>query len=164
MHSPLNIRIGQGFDVHAFAAGRRLILGTVDIPYPLGLAGHSDADVLLHSVIDAILGALSWGDIGRWFPDNDESYRGIASSVLFERVWTKCLAERWQLVNCDVTVMAQEPKLSPHIERIRAATANLFGVDLSQISIKATTTEKLGFVGRKEGIAVSSVVLLSKND
>lgn len=163
MNQSREFRIGQGVDVHALSLGRKLVLGTVEIPYPMGLAGHSDADVLLHAVIDAVLGALAWGDIGSWFPDTDEAYRDIASKVLFARVWSKARAEGWQLGNCDVTLIAQEPRLSPHISAMRSALGALFHADECQVSIKATTTEHLGFVGRKEGIVSLATILLTRD-
>ncbi len=155
-------RVGQGIDIHCFVDGRPLVLGTVTIPSPRGLLGHSDADVLLHAVIDALLGALSWGDIGNWFPNTDVKYKNIASSVLFTEVWTKVRADRWSLVNCDCTLLLEEPKLQPYILPIRTALATLFSVDVSRVSLKATTAEGLGFVGRGEGVYASAVVLLQK--
>ena len=158
------LRIGHGFDVHAFAEQRRLMLGGCDIPHTRGLAGHSDADVLLHALTDALLGALAWGDIGQWFPDTDASFKDIDSALLLARVWEKATAEGWQLNNCDCVIMAQEPKLAPHIVKMRERVAALLEVDPVQIGIKATTTERLGFVGRSEGIAASAVVLLMRSD
>ena len=155
-----SLRIGQGFDVHCFAENRKLILGGVTIPHSHGLAGHSDADVLLHAITDAVLGALAWGDIGMWFPDTDEEFADADSAELFSRVWRKVQGDSWKLVNCDAVLMMQEPKLQDYKESIRKRIAELFIADLSCISIKATTTEKLGFVGRGEGIAASAVVLL----
>lgn len=154
------LRIGSGFDIHAFVAGRKLILGTVDIPHTQGLAGHSDADVLLHAIIDAVLGALAWGDIGRWFPDSDETYRGISSAVLFQRVWQECSKKGWFLVNCDCVVVTEEPKLSAYIPQMCKAVADLFSASVEQISVKAKTSERLGAIGSKEGIAATSVVLM----
>lgn len=157
-----NLRIGQGIDVHAFSAGRKLFLGGLEIPHDKGLAGHSDADVLLHAITDALLGALGWGDLGTWFPDTDERYRNADSKKLLLEVWNKAHAEGWQLVNCDSTVLAETPKLSPHIEKMRLSVAKLFQVSPEQVSIKATTNERLGFVGREEGILATSVVLLMR--
>jgi len=157
-----NIRIGHGFDVHAFAEGRKLVLGAVEIPCDRGLAGHSDADVLLHAIIDALLGSLSLGDIGTWFPDTVAENKDIESSKMFKKVWEDILSRGWRLVNCDAVVMAQTPKLSPYTAEIRTEIAKLFEVSLEQVSLKATTTERLGFLGREEGIASSAVVLLSK--
>ncbi|MCL4135697.1 UNVERIFIED_CONTAM: hypothetical protein GTU68_017534 [Idotea baltica] len=157
-----NIRIGHGFDVHAFDSSRKLILGGIEIAEGPGLAGHSDADVLLHALTDAILGASARGDIGQWFPDTDETFKDADSGQLLLEVWKSLSSEGWQLVNCDVVVMAQTPKLSIYSEKIKARIAKLLSVDVSQIGIKATTTESLGFVGRKEGIACSAVCLLSR--
>lgn len=157
-----NLRVGNGFDVHAFGPNRNLIIGGVNIPYNRGLVGHSDADVLLHAIIDALLGATAKGDIGKWFPDTDAEYKNIDSKILFERVWNSLQSEGWQLINCDSVIMAQQPKFSPHLESIRESIAGLFSSSKEAVSVKATTTERLGFVGREEGIAVSSVVLLAK--
>jgi 2-C-methyl-D-erythritol 2,4-cyclodiphosphate synthase len=157
-----SIRIGHGFDVHAFAPGRRLVLGTREITYELGLSGHSDADVLLHAVIDAVLGALAWGDIGSWFPDTDQRWKDISSKELFSRVWQRARAEGWSLINCDCVVLAEEPKLRPYVEDIRQALAELFSVPAQRIGLKATTTERMGFIGRHEGMAASAVVLLEQ--
>lgn len=156
------LRIGHGFDVHALATGRDLILGGVKIPHVQGLDGHSDADVLLHALTDAILGAVAADDIGAWFPDTDEAHRGADSGVLLQTVWTHVQKLGWGLINLDAVVMAQEPKLRPHIVTIRQRIASLLEVDVTRVSVKATTTERLGFVGRKEGIAASATVLLGK--
>ena len=158
-----SLRIGHGFDVHAFADHRKLILGTITIPHSKGLVGHSDADVLLHCLTDAVLGALALGDIGQWFPDSDERYRDADSAKLFGEVWTKVSGDGWSLVNADAVIMAQEPKLAQHLPGMQLAIAKLFGAEVSQIGLKATTTEQLGFVGRREGIAASAVVLLQRN-
>ncbi len=154
------MRIGNGFDVHAFIEGRPLILGGVEIPFEKGLAGHSDADVLLHAITDAVLGALALGDIGAWFPDTDERFKDADSSELFLEVWKKVKTEGWKLGNVDAVIMAERPKLLKHMNSIREHLAELFDAELTQVSVKATTTEKLGFVGRGEGIAASAVVLL----
>ena len=156
------IRIGQGFDVHRLDPDRELILGGVKIEADFGLVGHSDADVLLHSITDAVLGALAWGDIGHWFPDTDEKFRGADSAKLFSEVWSRVRSEGWLLGNLDCTVLAEKPKLAPHVNRIRKRLAELFFAELEQLSLKATTCEGLGFVGREEGIAASSSVLLIK--
>ncbi len=156
------IRIGQGFDVHRFVEGRPLILGGVEIPYHLGLLGHSDADVLLHVISDAILGALGKGDIGTHFPDTDPQYKGADSGELLRIVWDMALNEGYQLGNVDATIIAQRPKMLPHIPAIRERIATLLQVDPSQINVKATTTEQLGFIGREEGIAALAVVSLVK--
>ncbi len=158
------LRIGQGYDVHAFAQGRRLCLGGVEIPHARGLAGHSDADVLLHALTDAVLGALAWGDIGSWFPDTDEAFRDADSTELLRVVWEKVRSEGWALENADCTVIAQAPKLRPYIDKIRTSIAETLDLSVERISVKATTTERLGFEGREEGIAASAVVLLSKED
>ncbi len=157
-----SLRIGQGFDVHSFAEGRPLYLGTVAVPHTHGLKGHSDADVLLHAVMDAVLGALGWGDIGVWFPDRDPAFKNIRSELLFRRIWDKAAAEGWKLINCDSVIMAQQPIIAPYAEKMKVAMATLFSAERGQIGIKATTTEHLGFVGRQEGIAASAVVLLER--
>lgn len=157
-----DLRIGHGIDVHRFAPERKLILGGVEIPHTVGLLGHSDADVVLHAVADAVLGALAWGDIGKWFPDTDEAYRGADSKQLLAQVWKAVSAERWALVNVDIAVLAERPKLAPHVERMRENIGGLMGSDSSRVSIKATTTELLGFVGREEGILASATVLLQR--
>ncbi|WP_213421612.1 2-C-methyl-D-erythritol 2,4-cyclodiphosphate synthase [Bhargavaea massiliensis] len=156
------IKIGQGFDVHEFAEGRPLIIGGVTIPHERGLIGHSDADVLLHTVTDAALGAIGGGDIGHHFPDTDEAFKDADSAVLLEKVWADVEAQGWKLGNVDCTIMAQRPKMAPHIDKIRARIAELLHADVSQVNVKATTTEKLGFVGREEGIAALAVILLEK--
>ncbi|WP_432362228.1 2-C-methyl-D-erythritol 2,4-cyclodiphosphate synthase [Sporosarcina sp. UB5] len=156
------IRIGQGFDVHEFAEGRPLIIGGITIPYERGLTGHSDADVLLHTVTDAALGAIGEGDIGRHFPDTDEAFKDADSAVLLQKVWEIVESKGYRLGNIDCTVMAQKPKMAPHIESIRARIAELLKADVSQVNVKATTTEKLGFVGREEGIASMATILLLK--
>lgn len=159
----MNIRVGMGFDVHQLQPGLPLWLGGVQIPHTHGLLGHSDADVLIHALCDALLGAASLRDIGWHFPDTAAEYAGIRSTRLLEATM-QLLAERgWHLVNADVTVMAQQPKLSPHIESMRAALAPILNADLDAVSIKATTTEKLGFTGRGEGIAAQAVVLISRD-
>ena len=153
----------MGFDVHQLQPGLPLWLGGIQIPHTHGLLGHSDADVLIHALCDALLGAASLRDIGWHFPDTAAEYAGIRSTRLLESTM-QLLAERgWHLVNADITVMAQQPKLSPHIESMRAALAPILKVDLDAVSIKATTTEKLGFTGRGEGIAAQAVVLISRD-
>ena len=156
-------RIGQGFDVHPLAEGRKCIIGGVEIPYEKGLLGHSDADVLLHAISDAILGALGEGDIGRHFPDTDPAYKDADSVKLLERVWAMAKAEGYRLGNVDATIIAEQPKMAPHIPRMRETIARTLEADPSRVNVKATTTERLGFVGRKEGIAAQSVVLLIKD-
>lgn len=154
------MRVGTGYDVHAFADGRRLVLGGVDIAHELGLAGHSDADVLTHAVIDALLGAAGLGDIGRFFPDTDAAYAGISSLILLERVRERLREAGARVVNVDAVVMAQAPRLNPHVEAMVAALAHALRIDPRRVWIKATTTEGLGFVGRREGIAAQAVALL----
>jgi 2-C-methyl-D-erythritol 2,4-cyclodiphosphate synthase len=155
-----DFRIGHGFDVHAFAENRRLIIGGVDIPYGRGLAGHSDADVLLHAICDALLGAAGLGDIGRHFPDTDAAFAGIDSRILLRRVADQLRERGWQPGNVDATIIAQAPKMAPHIARMAAHIADDLGVAIDRINVKATTTEKLGFTGRGEGIAAEAVCLI----
>lgn len=157
-----NLRVGQGIDIHPFEKGRKLIIGGVEINFELGLKGHSDADVLLHAVTDAVLGALGWGDIGQWFPPSDQQYKDIDSKKLFSEVWDKAHAEGWSLVNCDCVLLAEFPKLKGHTSAIKKQIAELFRAEENQIGVKATTTEKLGFVGRGEGIMANATVLLFK--
>ena len=158
----MDFRIGYGFDVHQFAENRKLILAGLEIPHEKGLLGHSDADVLLHAVIDAILGALSWGDIGSWFPDTEEAYRNAKSTELFDWVWDKAKEANWTLVNCDITLVLEKPRMFPHIANMKTALAELFSAEESRVSIKATTSEKMGFVGREEGMSATAVILLNK--
>ncbi|HEY7316552.1 MAG TPA: 2-C-methyl-D-erythritol 2,4-cyclodiphosphate synthase [Candidatus Binatia bacterium] len=153
-------RIGHGFDVHRFRRGRKLILGGVEIPYRMGLAGHSDADVICHAVINAVLGAMSEGDIGVHFPDTDPRYRGIASTEMLDRVLRLMRRRRFKLVNVDVTLIAQQPRLAPYYGAMKKSVARLFGVAEKRISIKATTTEKLGWAGQGKGMAATAVILL----
>lgn len=157
-------RIGHGFDVHAFTEGRPLVLGGVTVPSERGLAGHSDADVLAHALMDAILGAMRAGDIGQLFPDTDPAYEGADSMVLLSRVMRLAREQGFSLVDADCTVAAQVPKLAPYREQMRQTMAQAMDVDVSQVGVKATTTEHLGFVGREEGIAAWSVVLLDKEN
>lgn len=154
------IRIGHGYDVHRLLSGRKLILGGVDIPHETGLLGHSDADVLTHAVMDALLGAAALGDIGKMFPDNDPAYSGADSLVLAAKVAERIRHEGWQVSNVDATIIAQAPKLAPHIDVMRENLARVLGVELSAINVKATTEEKLGFTGEKLGIAAHAVCLL----
>lgn len=153
-------RIGQGYDVHRLVTDRKLILCGVEIPHEMGLHGHSDADVAVHALMDAWLGALALGDIGKWFPDNDFAYKGADSLKLLSKILADEQVNRYQLVNLDITIIAQRPKISPYIQQMRENLAGVIGCSLDQISIKATTTEKLGFCGREEGIATSAVLLL----
>ncbi|WP_078382579.1 2-C-methyl-D-erythritol 2,4-cyclodiphosphate synthase [Sutcliffiella halmapala] len=155
-------RIGQGFDVHQFAEGRPLIIGGITIPYEKGLLGHSDADVLLHTISDACLGAIGEGDIGKHFPDTDPAFKDADSAVLMQRVWEIVKEKGYKLGNVDCTIIAQKPKMAPHIETMRARIAELLEASEEQVNVKATTTEKLGFTGREEGIAAQAVVLLIK--
>jgi 2-C-methyl-D-erythritol 2,4-cyclodiphosphate synthase len=158
-----DIRIGHGFDVHAFAENRKLILGGVDIPHGLGLAGHSDADVLLHAICDALLGAAGLGDIGRHFPDSDAAFAGIDSRILLRRVAEQLKSRGWRVGNVDATLIAQAPKMAPHIARMTAHIADDLGVSIEHVNVKATTTEKLGFTGRGEGIAAEAVCLIARD-
>lgn len=160
--SPFDFRIGQGLDVHAFGVGDFVSLGGVRIPHTHGLIAHSDGDVLLHALSDALLGALALGDIGRHFPDTDTSYKGADSRVLLRHVYQLIQAQGYALVNADITVACERPKLAPHNLAIRQTIAADLACSIDQISIKATTTEKLGFTGRQEGILVSAVVLLGR--
>lgn len=155
------MRIGHGYDVHKLVEGRKLIVGGVDIPYEVGLLGHSDADVLLHAISDAILGAAALGDIGGMFPDTDEKWKGADSLVLLEAVVKRVNDEGYVIENIDSTLIAQQPKMKPHILSMRENIAKACGIDVSQVSVKATTEEQLGFTGRKEGISAHAVVLLN---
>ncbi|WP_419960358.1 2-C-methyl-D-erythritol 2,4-cyclodiphosphate synthase [Psychrobacillus sp. BM2] len=158
------MRIGQGFDVHEFAENRPLIIGGIEIPYERGLIGHSDADVLLHTITDAALGAIGEGDIGRHFPDTDPDFKDADSAKLLEYIWKLVDARGYKLGNIDCTIIAQKPKMAPYIETIRTRVAELLQADVSQVNVKATTTEKLGFTGREEGIASMATILLLKKD
>ena len=155
-------RIGTGFDVHALVPGRPLIIGGVMIPYDKGLLGHSDADVLLHAITDALLGAAGLGDIGRHFPDTDERYRGADSRLLLRQCAHKVREAGWKIGNIDATIIAQAPKMAPHIPAMQAHIAEDCGLDVTQVNIKAKTTEQLGFTGRGEGIAAEAVALLAQ--
>lgn len=156
----MNLRVGHGYDAHRWVEGRPLVLGGVDIPHPRGLLGHSDADVILHAICDAILGASALGDLGSRFPDTDPEYAGISSLVLLERTVQMARGRGWEVVNVDATVIAQNPRLAPHIPRMVDEIADTLGLHSSQVNLKATTTEGMGFVGREEGIAAHAVVLL----
>lgn len=155
-------RIGHGYDVHKLCEGRRLILGGVDIPHEKGLYGHSDADVLVHAIMDSLLGAVALGDIGKHFPDTDEKYKGADSMKLFERVCEIVRGEGYEISNIDSTICAQAPKLAPFIEKMRENIAKTAGLETSQVSVKATTEEKLGFTGEKLGISATAVSLVFK--
>ena len=157
-----SIRCGTGFDVHAFAEDRKLILGGVEIPYEKGLLGHSDADVLAHAIMDALLGASGLGDIGKLFPDSDEQYKGISSMVLLEKVGDILYVKGFRIVNIDSVVIAQAPKIAPYTERIKQNIAEALGMPIDRISVKGTTTEGLGFTGRKEGIAANALAVISR--
>lgn len=155
-----DLRIGSGYDVHQLAQGRELWLGGVLIPHEKGLLGHSDADVLLHAITDAILGALAMGDIGMHFPDTDPRWKGADSKVLLKEVVAKVNAAGWRIGNVDSTVVMERPKLRPHIDTMRAAIAPLLGIPVDAVSVKATTNEKMGFAGREEGVLAQAVVLM----
>lgn len=159
----MNARIGTGFDVHAFANGRPLVIGGVTIAHDRGLLGHSDADVLLHAISDALLGALALGDIGMHFPDTDARYRGADSRALLRHVMSLVASRGYAIGNVDATVIAQVPKLAPHIDAMRANICADLACDLDRVSVKATTSERLGFTGREEGIAAQAVVLVVGN-
>ena len=156
----MSIRIGQGFDVHAFTDGDHVMLGGVAIPHSHGLKAHSDGDVALHALSDALLGALALGDIGHYFPDTDPQWQGADSGTLLAAIYQDVTAAGWQLGNADTPVICQAPKLAPHIGAMRQRIADLLDCEVGLVSVKATTTEKLGFTGRKEGIAVQAVVLV----
>ncbi|MBF0461471.1 MAG: 2-C-methyl-D-erythritol 2,4-cyclodiphosphate synthase [Magnetococcales bacterium] len=153
-------RIGQGFDVHRWTAGRPLVLGGVTIPHAQGLLGHSDADVLLHAIMDALLGGAGLGDIGHHFPDTDPQYRGIDSRQLLATVWETLHAQQWTVGNLDATVICQRPKLAPYMPDMKKEIARILHIAPEQVNVKATTTEGLGFTGRNEGVAAQAVVLL----
>ena len=155
------MRIGQGFDAHALVAGRKLVIGGVEIPHETGLAGHSDADVLIHALCDALLGAAGLGDIGAHFPDSDARYKDIDSRKLLREVAQLLKRKKLRVVNVDATIIAQAPKMAPHISAMRANLASDLGIAADAVNIKAKTTERLGFVGRGEGIAADAVALLS---
>lgn len=160
----MNIRIGNGYDVHALAEGLPLWLGGVRIDSPIGCIAHSDGDVAIHALCDALLGALALGDIGKHFPDTSDEFKGIDSKILLRRVMDLIEAEGWSVVNVDVTIAMQRPKLAPYIVAMRECMASIMGCSAGQVSVKATTTEKLGFVGRSEGCEVYAVALLEKKD
>lgn len=158
----MNIRIGHGYDVHALKEGRELIIGGVKIPHLLGLDGHSDADVLLHAIADALLGACALGDIGKHFPDTDESYKGADSLVLLSKVYSLISERGYEIGNVDATVIAQAPRLAPHIEKMRENIARALCTDMDNISVKATTEEHLGFTGEERGISAHAVCTVVK--
>lgn len=158
----MNFRIGHGYDVHRLVEGRKCIIGGVDIPHETGLLGHSDADVLVHAVMDALLGAAAMGDIGHLFPDNDPQFEGADSLLLLREVGARLNAAGWTTGNIDATVIAQAPRMAPHIETMRKNIADALGVEIDRINVKATTEERLGFTGAKEGIAAHAVCLIEK--
>lgn len=159
-----DFRIGNGIDVHRLVPGRRLFLCGVEIPFELGLDGHSDADVALHALADALLGAVAYGDIGKHFPDTAPRYLGADSFELLRQVWAMEVFSKWAIGNIDLTIVAQKPKIAPFVPQMRERVASAFGIDVSLVSIKGTTTEKLGFTGRGEGIAAFCTVLLKTKD
>lgn len=158
----MNFRIGEGWDVHALVPGRKLMLGGVNVPHTAGLLGHSDADVLLHTITDAVLGAAGLGDIGRHFPDTDPQFKGVDSSVLLAEAMRRVRQQGWELVNVDSTIVAQAPKLAPHMSDIQAGVAKALGVAPDQVNVKAKTAEKLGPVGQGQSMEARAVVLLRK--
>ena len=157
-----NFRIGHGYDVHKLENGKKFIIGGIQIDHDKGAVGHSDADVVIHVICDALLGALSLGDIGKHFPDTDEKYKGIDSKVLLYKVLDLVKEKEYRVSNVDVTILLQKPKLRDHINSMRATLSNIMGIDISQISVKATTTEGLGFVGREEGVAAHCICLIEQ--
>ncbi len=158
------MRVGIGFDAHPFLPGRKLFLGGIELSYPLGLAGHSDADVALHALMDALLGAAALPEIGHFFPDTDDRWRNASSVELLKQVVREVSLAGFQIVNVDLVIIAEEPYLAPYREEMRRSIARTLGVETGKVGVKATTTEKLGFVGRKEGIAAQAVVLLQEKD
>lgn len=158
----MTVRVGSGYDVHAFVPGRPLILGGVTIPHDLGLSGHSDADVVFHAVVDALLGAAALGDIGSYFPSSDERWKNRPSSVFLEYTRDLLQQQRWEISNIDATIVAERPQLAPHIAAMRAHLAEHLHLTLEQVSVKATTTDGLGFAGRREGIACYAVALIEQ--
>lgn len=158
------MKIGTGFDAHRFVRGRKLILGGIEIPHDWGLEGHSDADALLHAICDAMLGALALGDIGEHFPDTDARYKGIASTELLRHVGAHVVQRGYRVGNVDATVVAEKPRIAPHVDAMRAKIATILECSMDDVSVKATTTEGMGFCGRGEGIAAMAVVLLEKTD
>ena len=158
------MRVGVGYDVHPLAPGRRMVLGGVDIPAAMGLIGWSDGDALAHAIIDALLGAAALGDIGRYFPPDDPQYKGISSMVLLKIIMDELAKHGWQIVNIDATIVVEKPRLSDYIDRIRQQLSQMLGIDVSQVSVKASTSEHLGFTGRGEGMAVYAVALIEGGD
>jgi 2-C-methyl-D-erythritol 2,4-cyclodiphosphate synthase len=160
----MGFKVGQGFDVHALVDGRKLMIGGVDIPYPKGLLGHSDGDVLLHAICDALLGAAGLGDIGQHFPDTDGRYRGADSLELLREVGARVGALRFKVINLDATILAQEPRMAPHVPRMVQNIAAALAIATGQVNVKAKTTERLGYIGRGEGVAAEAIVLLAAAD
>lgn len=158
------MKIGIGYDVHKLVEGRKLFIGGIEIDYKFGLLGHSDADVLIHAIMDAIIGALALGDIGKLFPDTDDKYKDIDSKILLKKVYEIMAEKNYKIANIDSVVIAQKPKLKDYIEDMRTCLCEILNTDIENVSVKATTTEKLGFEGREEGIAAQAVVLLEKGD
>ncbi len=158
----MSFRIGNGYDVHRLVEGRKLILGGVEIPHDKGLDGHSDADALCHAICDALLGAVGAGDLGHHFPDTDDQYKGISSLVLLNRVGEVVAERGYKIVNTDATIIAQKPKLAPFIREMKTNLAKTLGIEPDQVNVKATTTEKLGFPGREEGLACDAVAMVEK--
>ena len=157
-----SLKIGHGYDVHQLVTGRELIIGGVNIPHETGLLGHSDADVLLHAITDAIIGALGMGDIGHAFPDTNPETEGIASTQILADIYQKMVEKGYEIGNIDATILAKPPKMAPHLQEMKQNIARILQTDITNINIKATTTEKLGFVGRREGMACEAVVLISQ--
>ena len=158
----MDFRIGNGYDVHQLAPGLPLVLGGLEIPFEKGCVAHSDGDVLIHALCDALLGALALGDIGHLFPDTDDAYKGIDSKILLGRVAALVRSKGWEVANVDMTLLAQRPKIAPYIPMMRETLAKVLGIPVEAVSVKATTTERLGFVGREEGIAAYATCLLGK--
>lgn len=157
-----SMRIGMGYDVHKLVENRKLIIGGVEIPFEKGLSGHSDADVLTHAVMDSLLGAAALGDIGKHFPDTEEKFRGVDSILLLEHVFSLLSENGYSIINVDATIIAQNPKMRPHIDKIRRNIAQALRIDINQVNVKATTEEGLGFTGSGEGIAANSICLIKK--
>lgn len=158
----MEFRVGNGYDVHQLADGLPLVLGGVKIPHTKGCVAHSDGDVLIHAICDALLGALALGDIGQHFPDTSDEFAGIDSRILLSRVVALIRERGWSVVNVDATLLAQKPKIAPHVVKMRETLASLLGIEADRVSVKATTTERLGFVGREEGVAAQATCLLSR--
>ena len=157
-----NFKVGHGYDVHKLEKGRKFVIGGIEIKHQKGAVGHSDADIVIHVICDALLGALSLGDIGKHFPDTDQKYKGIDSKILLQKVISLVKKNKYQISNVDVTILLEKPKLRNHIDLMRDNLSNIMGINITQISVKATTTEGLGFVGREEGVAAHCVCLIKK--